>query len=441
MVMEQHGHNDSIYHLLLVCRMVAVQFGNPDITSWTNGDYLRLSGILSRHTAIQLSPSTLKRIFGKLKTPQRYYPQKATRDGLARYVGFRDWDDFLDQHPRPAVEELPDEETLPPATVAKEEQPTLWMSPLLIVLLALLGVSLMAGWWWYAHRPANQEDLSGVRLVCNNPVGGNPHSAVFRLQVPASFRGDSSLFCVAFGDKEMKYPMLPGAVMTHYYETPGRFYVTLLYNTQVLDTVPVYLTSTGWSATAYSLLDTTRVYPLPDPAFGPRGMAVTAAAVHDAGMDTLHTFFVDFTNTHPFDITADNLDLAARLHTSAPRPGVRCSQVMLTLFGEKARHELLLLKPGCASWVHLRFSEKLLDGRQEDLSKVGANLEAGGEVHLRIVNRQASLYINDKLLYKVAYRQPLGQLYGFRISFAGIGGIENFHITGLDGRAVVAYGK
>ena len=35
-------------------------------------------------TSVQISPNTLKRIFGKLKTHERYYPQKATRDALVQ---------------------------------------------------------------------------------------------------------------------------------------------------------------------------------------------------------------------------------------------------------------------------------------------------------------------------------------------------------------------
>ena len=76
------------------CQRVADTYGKPDSSEWTNSDFIRLCSILYKKTHVQISPNTLKRIFGKIKTDARYYPQKATRDALAQYVGFADWDKF-----------------------------------------------------------------------------------------------------------------------------------------------------------------------------------------------------------------------------------------------------------------------------------------------------------------------------------------------------------
>ncbi|MCF0074364.1 hypothetical protein LZD49_28025 [Dyadobacter sp. CY261] len=81
-------------HLDHCCQLVSEKYGKPDAVHWTNSDFIRLSSILYRQTQVQISPNTLKRIFGKIKTDARYYPQKATRDSLARYAGFADWDTF-----------------------------------------------------------------------------------------------------------------------------------------------------------------------------------------------------------------------------------------------------------------------------------------------------------------------------------------------------------
>ncbi|HTL09466.1 MAG TPA: hypothetical protein VL307_14445, partial [Chitinophagaceae bacterium] len=102
---EQPVTGQSFYYLEICCRLVAEKFGKLPISSWTNSDYLRLSGKLLRQTSVTLSASTLKRIFGKLKTPERYYPQKATRDALAVYAGYKSWDDLIVHH-RPVEEDL-----------------------------------------------------------------------------------------------------------------------------------------------------------------------------------------------------------------------------------------------------------------------------------------------------------------------------------------------
>ncbi len=80
----------SYYYLERCCQRVAETYGREEWSEWTNGDYILLSRILFRKTRVQISPNTLKRIFGKIKTDARYYPQKATRDALAAYAGFGD---------------------------------------------------------------------------------------------------------------------------------------------------------------------------------------------------------------------------------------------------------------------------------------------------------------------------------------------------------------
>lgn len=433
--MEQHENTASFYHLDMVCRYVAGNFGNPEIGSWTNGDYIRLSSILSRHTEIQLSPSTLKRIFGKLKTTERYYPQKATRDGLAQYAGFGDWDDFVSKHPRPSrsgdaqVAENPG----PPTKLPQPRAPRISWWPALILMA---GACAIFGWQWLKKMKPVHIRPAGAQLICSNPVGDNPHSAVFRLQLPDNFKGDKDRFVIAFGDGERDKPIRPGAVLTHYYEKPGRFYATLKYDSRPVDTVPVYLKTEGWTATASSLNDTTRVYPLETPEFGTGGMYTTPAALFASGIDTLHTFFVDFVNTQEWDVTGDDVELTARLTTSRLRPGIRCSQVMITLYGEASGHEMLLLKPGCVSWAHLVFSEKQTNGSQDDLSPVGTDLSGGGTVHLRIQKQHVELTVNDKPLYNITYEQPVGKLYGIRISFAGIGSIQHVMLKRPDGEVV-----
>ena len=108
-------HKHAFYHLEICCRYVGEKYGHPVISGWTNRDYIILSGVLSRQTDVKISPNTLKRIFGKLKTPERYYPQKATRDTLARYAGYANWESFVQQHPRPEFAEPEiEKEKIPP---------------------------------------------------------------------------------------------------------------------------------------------------------------------------------------------------------------------------------------------------------------------------------------------------------------------------------------
>lgn len=434
----QHESKESFYHLEICCRYVGEKYGQAAIAEWTNGDYIRLSSILSHHTGTQISPNTLKRIFGKLKTPERYYPQKATRDALARYAGYQDWENFLLQHPRmPKQEEklivqqnqLPAAPQTAPSTAPRSAGKSKWWG--LAALLTMVAV-LVVWWQWPAGKAIADIRPGDATLVCNNPEGENPHSAVFKLVLPPHFAGNKDSFYLHFGDSRPARRILPGFLITHYYEVPGRYYARLMYNKKDIDTVAIYLKTNGWTATGTMDRDTVRVYPVNTGFLFKNGsLQVNTQQLLQAGIDTNKTFYVEFVNTRPTHIDGDNFELTAGLTTSPLRAGVRCSQVTTTVYGENAAHAFRIIKPGCTTFTNLRFSELYKEGEMDDLSALGVDLTHGGTIRLKVVNKQVTLWVNDKAVYSVGYQQPLGKVYGVRISFAGIGVIKSVQLKDL----------
>lgn len=273
---------------------------------------------------------------------------------------------------------------------------------------------------------------AGVQLICINPEGTNPHSAIFRLKLPVQFKGQADRFMLDFGDGRVPAKISVLKLLTHYYEIPGRYYPVLLYDNFPLDTVSVYLQTTGWTATANMQSDSTRVYPLPDQnLIREQGMKVSTEELYHAGVDTNHTFFVHFVNATPTGISGDDFELNTELRTSRERPGVRCSQVNIAIYGEASRHLLKVMKAGCASFNGLQFSENMINGASEDLRVVSTDLSNGGSLKLQVKSRQGKFWINSKQVYQASYNIPLGKIYGIEILFSGIGEVHDFRLKDL----------
>ncbi len=431
---EQYENKESFYHLEICCRYAAEKYGKPVISEWTNGDYIKLGGILSKHTDVYISASTLKRIFGKLKTSGRYYPQKATRDALANYTGFTNWETFIQKHPRPAKHEdaklSPDaNNSLEPSFPNKNNHSRKPIGWLLLIIVFITGGVV----FWQLQKKDNNTILhpGEARLLCNNPEGENPHSAIFKLQLPAGFSASPEEFTIDFGDGHFEKKILPGLLVTHYYEVPGRYYAVLKHKGIRLDTIPIYLKTKSWTATATMQQDTTRVYPINGALFVSGNMLATANELLHAGVDTNRTFFVHFVNTKPLAISGDDFELSTNVTTSLPRPGIRCSQVNIILYGEKTQHRVVIIKHGCESWAFLQFSEVFKDGEREDLSSLGTDLTNGGKIRFQVINKKVKLWVNDKMVHQNKYENSLGKLYGVNITFAGIGMVSDFHLTDL----------
>lgn len=431
------------YHLEICCRCVGEKFGHPVISGWTNGDYIQLSGVLSRQMNVQISPNTLKRIFGKLKTTDRYYPQKVTRDTLARYAGFIDWDEFVQKHPRPKSEEAIPEKILNTVSETVHEplkEKALGRSHLRIEMLSMLIIAALTIWWLRKDNETVLPAPGDVDLVCENSEGTNPHSAVFRLKLSKQFKGRTNNFILDFGDQKTRHTISADKLLTHYYEIPGRYYPVLLYNDVPLDTISVYLKTNGWTATANMQTDSTRVYPLADRSlFKGKNLRVSTGELSRAGVDTGRTFFVHFVNTTPLEVSGDHFELTATVRASEERPGVRCSQVNVTVFGQESRHFFSLMKLGCASFNGLQFSENVVSGVSEDLRNMSRDLSGGGTLKLQVSNLQGKLWINDKPVYQASYQKPLGRIFGVEVLFSGIGELYSMKLKDL--RTGVVYNE
>ncbi|WP_316826351.1 hypothetical protein [Pedobacter miscanthi] len=408
----------------ICCKKVADQVGEKSISEWKNSDYIKLSGLLYRKTKVHLSENTLKRVFGKLKKPTRYYPQKATRDALAQFIGFRDWYEFELLHPLTEKADLtatPVKVDSKPKETSNKKKNYIYFA-LSVIIMTVIGICFFIN---------HKDEVINVKLTCLNPEGKSPHSAIFKLKVNGKLTDDRANFTVDFADNKPKRSNFSDTIVNHYYETPGRYFPILYYKNTIIDTAYVYLKSKGWDIIATMQHDTTRVYPILRKHTNTLDSHVTTSALLDAGIDTSKTFFVSFANVKPTHISADNFEFYADITTSAERPGVRCSQVDIVVFGENDSHYLSIIKPECTAWVSYKFSEIAKSGAKDDLRKFGDDLTGGGRVKLRIENQHVIVFIDNKEIFKTKYHTPIGKLMGFKIVFAGIGSFKNFNLSDL----------
>lgn len=426
---EQVENSVFFKQLDICCQKIAEQVTEKPVAEWTNSDYVKLSALLSRKTKVHLSESTLKRIFGKSKTSARYYPQKATRDALAQFIGCRDWYEFELKNPIPDSPNLSKPDPVASVATAVKKDSSFRKTVLLSILLVCIVVTAIL---LIRFPLSTEQSAENVHLYCLNPEGQTPHSALFKLNVKGELPDSLSNFEIDFGDGKLKRSNFRDSLVNHYYEVPGRYYPQLYYKNKVIDTGYVYLQTKGWSVTGSMQHDTTRVYPVSNTgsAIGeiPR---ILEKDIVNAGLDNKKTFFIAFTNIKPTHISGDNFQLSAHLTTSQDRAGVRCSQVDVTVFGETDYHSFDIMKLECAAWTSYKFSENYKEGKKNDLRELGHDLSNGGAVKFQVEHQQISLFVGSKKVLTTHYKKSIGKIMGVKISFSGIGRFDNFQLSDL----------
>ncbi|QNL48176.1 hypothetical protein H8S90_15350 [Olivibacter sp. SDN3] len=409
---EQKEKSDIFKQLDICCQQIADKIGRPEISEWKNGDYVKLSALLYRQTKVAISENTLKRIFGKLKTSARYYPQKATRDALAQFIGYRDWYEFELISVQEVLTRRADLTTAPTNQLTSTKKRI--RSYAILMGLTLLALSLA----WFVHLKTQK--LPNVKLICVNPEGKTPHSAIFKLNKVID-KENLADFSINFGDGKRTLNF-NDTLINHYYEMPGRYFAILSHRGTAIDTTAVYLQSEGWSSIAEIAYDTTRVYPvLKNFSTDTKKLQVGMEDIFHAGVDTNRTFFLTYAYVKPSEIAGDHFELYTNVSTSSERAGVRCSQFDITILGEHDYHYLRLIKPACVAWSYCKFSENFRQGSKDDLRQLGHDLSEGGKLTLKVAHKDVALFVNDSLVMQSSYKRPIGKVMGIKFTFAGVG--------------------
>lgn len=417
------GKTDPLYFLQLACRKTAERFGKPDVAGWTNGDFVRLSQELFEKSQVQMSVNTLKRIFRKIQTDEWYYPQQATRDAMAQYIGYPDWDTFVQESPPPAGQDAPP----PVVTLPRFRRDRKWLFAVPFLLIS--GLVIIT----YISPVPGKKTRQPFQITCRNPIGRVPYTAFFDVKVTDPERMRKEGYWLQFGDgtREWLNPNLN--FYSHFYEQPGRFIAVIQREDgiEVGDTLPVYLPSKGWTATVQLKQESTiRLFPVKLPATT-RQLKLTKADIQATGADTTEKFTVKFINAYETGISGDNFELTTNVTASPPYPGQRCSEVMLWVFGKRTRHVISVTRSGCEHFGYRNAAEKQTWGQTGDMSYLNSELSKGGELKLVVRNKKMSFFINDRKSFDETYTFPLEQIYSVRIDFVGPGTVNSFHLKDL----------
>jgi hypothetical protein len=421
---------------------------------WVNAHFIHLSEKITADSRISISPHTLKRLFGKIKYKEDHTPQLETRNALAIFLGYKDWEDFArhesgplhppayDRHPArvemaegwtavhapvaPADAALPgprppapvregfgDVASLPPVSSRRRLGRT---ALLLGVVGVLAGVSLFAQWWPASHA-APKASLRGKHLK-----GFPPLTAIFDYDVSA--RPSDSVFIYFEGYNTRRPLPRDQRTITQWYEFPGYFQVRLLARDRVLASLGVHALSHGWKGVA-AAEDFSRLYHLaPARAARDGHLYVSPAEVLASQVDTNQRYWVMFRNVQEFRASGDDFVFEARVMNNSHRSPTACNDVALNLTGAHHAIRIHFLKPGCSRWTFLQAGEVTLNGEFNDLSVFGQDLSRWRTLRLEVKNRAVRIFLDGQCLYRLPYTQAVGPLKSISCDFMGCGRVD-----------------
>ena len=419
--------NHDTDYLQLCIKLIEEKLNWRPADEWRNYEFTELSEKILDATGVNLSSTTLKRVFGKLKYES--LPSSATLNALAVFLGYSSWMDFKSkQSLNKQSEPLPD----PVITKKTFKKEKLWPIAFLAVgIIAILTFSFLSG---KPNIPLkNEKEI----VFTSKPLAeGLPNSVVFNVDLKGN--NPDKIVIQQSWDSTRTVTLAQGQKeATGIYYIPGYFKAKLILDGKIVKEHDLFIKSDKWMATIdYKPIPT---YVREKDLLVKEEMSVDDNVLDEIRKSTEPTWLT-YHLVKPFgNLQSDNFSFESALkNTYAEGPAV-CKTAKIFILCSNGAFIVPVTLPGCIASVNLKANDNYLDGRSNDLSSFSADLANWTNVKIEVKNRVMKVLLNDKMIREEAYKEDAGEVVGLRFSFLGAGAVKDIKISDGNGNIRAQY--
>jgi len=382
-----------------------------------------LADSIEEKSGIKLSLSTLKRLW---KKEYDQMPHPSTLQALVSVLGYKDWQDFkLQTTPAPI--------TVP----VKKYAPSFgrWLA-----LTAVAAIAVVI--WLIAFRTGKQDKTKPivkgpVTFTGNKTVSqGVPSTIVFNYDV-SNVLADSFFFQQAWNNLE-KVKIDP---KEHYYSNiyyyPGFHKAKLIANDSVIKRFRVHITTNGWlPLVRYSAVDNTPIYIKNVSSISNGALHIRRNDLESSHVNMDKDFILSYFNVREFENTySDNFSLDTKIICDST-DNQPCPAFELVLICEEHIFFVDLTGKGCERNIGVKMGEVYQNGSNSDLSAFGRDLYKWQHLQIRVIHKQATIYLDEKPVYSITFKNDFGKLMGLNYTFSGTGAVDYVKLSNGDGKLV-----
>lgn len=445
---------DESYYLNRCCQLIEDDWQNGKSKHWRDSDYKALSTLISEKSHISISTDTLKRLFGKIKTFRNYNPQAETKNALAIFLDFKDWNEFKESSlivsPIYKIIEVPKYEISENISSSKPIQPLentpqkkkKWFIISILGSIVLCAIVVL----YFIFNSKKQKTFSDLSSTDNVAFTGKflngvaPHTVVFQYDI-TSIHSDSVYIDYGHNDFEnIERELLPKNkhTITHYYHNPGMYKVRLWEGQKVISTLAVEVISNSWKNYVY--LRNKEVATIDDRLFtknyNQSRAFISFPQIQSAGIDVNQINWVEFCNFQDFKVDGDEFIFETRFKNNKNEGGTDCLESIIKLMGQDGTLRVQFNKPGCARWAIVQFGEKELDGKYTDLYPFSTDVSTWRTVRIENIHKKVKVFLDNTLIYSVLYEKPISKLKGIVYNFRGCGSVDYIRLYDATNKVV-----
>jgi len=427
--------NESSIQQCLRLIETSLQWG--DAASWTNEDFEVLSEKIYDATAVRLSTSTLKRIWGKVRYDSS--PTTATLNALARYAGFENWRDFLNRTEPCLTDPIPSTSFHQSGPSAPFHQVKPASAPrrrlrtgLLIVLIAAITGLLSLFAVRHKQRPSDAS-IAATRFESRQSSDGLPNSVVF--QYDAENLHPTKLMIQQSWDTTRREELaLDSKAHTSLYYYPGFFTARLIADGQTIKTSEVFIKTQGWKGIIQ--YDPIPIYLAGNEIKAENKLSITAATLKQkANTSIFNDIWTEFDNVRDFPgISGEDFSFSTTLRNTSSVEQCLCRGVRVFILGTTSAIIIPLTDKGCISNINLLTGDKIIRGKDHDLSFFGCDFRSHQKLECIVKDHRLDIRLNNLSVINEQQLHSIGKIIGIRVAFEGAGEISELSLASPVGK-------
>jgi hypothetical protein len=393
------------------------KLGWGNSSQWHSDVFIELSETIQKHTNILLSPTTLKRIWGKVNYNSA--PSISTLNTLSKFIDYQNWRDFKI-----------DTQIKQPTWFEKNVTPNLKIIIPSAAALALIFVSLFS---MMGVNNAKINDVSKINFSCHPVTKNIPNSVVFDFDLNAI--ESDSIYIQQFWDETKTIKINANQKQaTGIYYYPGYFRAKLVIDGAIVKENDLFIKSNGWLAT----LD---YKPIPKYLKHLDSLSLPLAFINEIKSSekpltsTFH-YIDDFK-----DISGDNFRLNTIVKNVYNDKWAVCQNATVIIIGTKSAHLIPFAISGCSSSMGIMMSDVYLSGKEYDLSSLSVDLSKPTNLKIEVINKQVTVFADNKKLFSSVYNESIGRIVGIRYQFLGAGEVKQIALSNLSESEFIINGK
>jgi hypothetical protein len=389
-----------------ICKtLIEKKFNQGSYSGWTNGDYEKLSELISEEIKEYISSSSLKRIFGKVNYSSE--PSISTLSILAKYAGYKDWYDLVNQSS---------------SVASKVAQPGKRKLILPLKFLLPLSIAVLAGIYFSLFK---EEQLEHT-LSFHTSKSIAPSNVIFDYDI--SKMSSDSVF-LDFNDhfardnrENIKSLSKKNKTITHTYMVSGVYHPILIADKQPIDTLTVCVYSDGWEyLIARYLANSKEFYPVSSASVQKKNgvLTIPPSEIYKYTKDTISNYWIKYRYIKDFKLKAEKMTFKLKGRSISSFKN-NCNEFDVWILGSNNNIIFKIFDPGCGGeFSKVQLGTKILDGNFNDLSAFGHSLSVWREISLKVLDKKASILIDGKVIYEGKIEGEIGSLQGMVLHTKG----------------------